>query len=199
MTCCAIPRRLLASVLVAALFAAPAVARSPRLEREDLINILLSPSLAQWLIGPVARIARSEEILAYLDLADDQAAEEFILRFWQERVDAGNPWPGQQVRDLFDQRAERADRLFAEGANLGRRTDRGAIYVVFGEPVKIGFVQDQRGRRRKKITVEVWLYDPNARMGLHGEPPEERYFFSKKDGVTTFTSKPRILRSVRKR
>ena len=198
MTCCAIPRRLLASVLVAAvLFAVPAVARkSQRLEREDLINVLLSPSLAQWLIGPVARIARSEEIRAYLDLTDDQAAEVFISRFWQERVDSNTPWPGKQVKDLFDQRAERADRLFAEGANLGRRSDRGAIYVLFGEPVKIGFVQDQR---RKKITVEVWLYDPKVRVGLNGSPPEERYFFSKKDGVTTFASAPRILRSVRRR
>lgn len=169
------------------------------LEKEDLINVLLSPRLAQWLVGPVARIARCEEIRAYLDLADDQAAEDFILRFWQERVDSDNPWPGQHVRDVFDRRAERADRLFAEGANLGRRTDRGTTYVLFGEPDKIGFVQDQRGRNRKKITVEVWLYNPKSRVGINGSPPEERYFFSKKDGVTTFASKPKILKSARRR
>ena len=189
------PRRLLVSALVAALFAVPTTARkSQSLEREDLVNVLLSPSLAQWLVGPVARIARSEEILAYLDLTDDQAAEAFILRFWQERVDSDIPWPGKQIRDLFDQRAARADRLFAEGANLGRRTDRGAIYVLFGEPIKTGFVQDER---RKRITVEVWLYDPKVRVGLNGLPPEARYFFSKKDGVTTFARAPRILKSAR--
>ncbi len=167
-----------------------------RPEKEDLINVLLSPSLAQWLVGPVAWIASSEEIQTYLHLSDDQVAEAFILRFWQARIDSQRPWPGQQVKDLFDLRAERADRLYTEGASLGRRTDRGAILILFGEPVKSGFVQDES---RRQITVEVWRYDPKTRIGLHGVPPEERYYFSKKDGVTTFASVPRILRSVRRR
>lgn len=190
-------RRFLAYVLVAAILAAPALARKDeRLEKEDLINVLLSPGLAQWLVGPVARIASKKEVKAYLALSDDQDAEAFILRFWQSRIDSSKPWPGEQVKDLYERRAERADRLYTEGASLGRRTDRGAIFVLFGEPAKTGFVQDQS---RRNITVEVWLYDPKVRIGLHGKPPEERYFFSKKNGVTSFASAPRILKSVKRR
>lgn len=194
---CATHRRLLASALVLGLCAAPSAARKgQKFEKEDFINVLLSPRLAQWLVGPIARIASDEEIQEYLSLADDQAAEEFIAQFWRKRVDPESPWPGRQVRDIFDQRAERADRMFTEGASLGRRTDRGAIYVLFGEPTRSGFVQDAA---RNGVTVEIWLYDPSRRIGLHGSPPEERYYFSKKDGVMTFTNAPRVLRSTRRR
>ncbi len=197
MICCATPRRLLASALLTALVASPVMARKGRnLEKEDLINVLLSPNLAQWLVGPVARIAESEEIQAYLRLADDQAAEDFIQAFWQKRVDPENPWAGQQVRAIFDQRAEVADRLFTEGANLGRRTDRGLVYILFGAPPKSGFVQDER---RRNTTVEIWLYDPKSRRGLNGSSPEERYYFTKKDDVTVFTAAPRITGSVPRR
>jgi GWxTD domain-containing protein len=186
----------LASALVAVLLAAPAMARkNQRLEKEDLINVLLGPRLAQWLVGPVSWIASRDELKAYLLLTDDQAAEAFILKFWQDRIDSEKPWPGQQVKDLFDRRAERADRLYTEGASLGRRTDRGAIFILFGEPVKSGFVKDER---RKRITVEVWLYDPRVRIGLHGAAPEERYYLSKQGGVMTFASRPRVLTSTRR-
>lgn len=196
MICWATPKRLLAPALLAVLLASPAMARKGQtLEKEDLINVLLSPNLAQWLVGPVARIASSEEIQAYLRLADDQAAEAFIQGFWQERFDPENPWAGQQVRAIFDQRAETADRLFTEGANLGRRTDRGLVYILFGAPPKSGFVQDER---RRNTTVEIWLYDPKSRRGLDGSSPDERYYFTKKDDVTVFTGMPRVTGSVRR-
>lgn len=197
MICCATLRRLLVSALIVGLFAPEAMARkNRRFEKEDLINVLLRPGLAQWLVGPVARIATTKEIKAYLDLSDDREAEDFIQDFWQSRVDPSNPWPGRQVKDIFDQRAERADRLFTESANLGRRTDRGAIYILFGEPARSGFVQDVS---RRNVTVEVWLYDSKTRIGLHGAPPEERYYFSKQDGVMSFTGPPQVLKSARKR
>lgn len=192
---CSTARTLLASVLAVGLLAAPAAAgKKERREKEDLINVLLSPRLAQWLVGPIATIATDKEVEAYLQLSDDAAAEAFILDFWQRRVDPGNPWPGRQVKDLYDQRAERADRLFTEGASPGRRTDRGAIYILFGEPNDTGFVKDE-GR---KATVEVWAYDPKQRIGLHGARPRARYYFSKQDGVTSFTGVPRVLESTRR-
>ncbi len=195
MTSCGTARAVLAVVLAIGLLAAPATARKKeRVEKEDLINVLLSPGLAQWLVGPIATIASEEEVEDYLSLSDDEEAEVFIMSFWQRRVDPGNPWPGRQVKDLFDRRAERADRLFTEGASLGRRTDRGAIYILFGEPAETGFVQDE-GR---KATVEIWAYDPETRIGLHGAPPRARYYFSKQDGVTRFTSVPRVLDSTRR-
>jgi GWxTD domain-containing protein len=181
--------------LLGALLASPAMARKGQSrEKEDLINILLSPGLAQWLVGPVARIASDEETQAYLRLKDDSSAEAFIQEFWQKRGDPQNPWPGRQVRDIFDRRAEAADRLFTEGANLGRRTDRGEIFILFGEALKSGFVQDENRRAR---TVEIWLYDPKSRRGLHGAPPEESYFFTKIDGLTVFTGVPRTLGPTR--
>lgn len=195
--CSATRKRLLASALIAGLLATPSTARKSRqLDKEDLINVMLSPKLAQWLVGPVARIATTKEIETYLEFTDDEEAEAFIDDFWQSRVDPANPWPGQQVKDLFDQRAERADRLFTESANLGRRTDRGSIYILFGEPARSGFVQDVS---RRNATVEVWLYDPKSRIGLHGAPPEDRYYFTRRDGVMSFTGPPKVLKSARNR
>jgi GWxTD domain-containing protein len=161
--------------------------------REDLINVLLSPGLAQWLIGPIARIATPEEVDAYLALTDDHAAGEFIDDFWSKRIDPSNPWPGRQLRDVFDRRAEEADRLFSEEAYVGRRTDRGVIHVIYGPPAKRTFVQEAT---RRKATVEIWVYGSEAAPGLDGSKPKTEYFFAKRGDVTEQTQRPKKLEAL---
>lgn len=188
---CGARKGLLAAALLAAVSVSPAAgAKSKALEKEDLINVLLSPGLAQWLVGPISRLANDDEIEAYLAISNDVEASAFIEKFWQDRVDPANPWPGRRVQDTFDRRAESADRLFTEGASVGRRTDRGTLYILYGAPNKSGFVKDERARGE---LVEVWIYD-QARRGLDGSHPERRYYFVKRDGVTVATDQaPKVL------
>ncbi len=182
---------------ILALLAIPAHAgREREVSDENLINVLLSPGLAQWLVGPISRIATPDEVQGFLRLSDDQAANNFIDSFWRKRVDPETSWPGKQLRDIFEERAEEADRLFTEGTRVGRRTDRGVTYVVFGAPEKRSYVQNAGPR---KSTVEVWTYSRKSEPGLDGSRPSSVYYFAKRNGVTVFTQRPRKLESIPER
>ncbi|HSL82558.1 MAG TPA: GWxTD domain-containing protein, partial [Thermoanaerobaculia bacterium] len=104
----------------------------------DLVNFQLGPEYSHWLLGPIARMATPEEVRAYLDLTDDFAAVDFIEGFWARRdpdpAERGNP-----VRLAFEERAAEADRMYSEAGILGRRTARGTILVLYGEPAAVEF------------------------------------------------------------
>ncbi len=152
----------------------------------DLNNTYLSPALSQWLIGAVSRMATAEEVQAYLALRDDAAATAFIEQFWARRdpdpARAGNP-----LLDLFSQREKDADRRFSEAGYLGRRTDRGRTYVLYGEPVKIDF---EINPREGNPPVERWSYGVDAQPGLDRRHPAPIYRFVKNGDLTVFYTLP---------
>lgn len=150
-------------------------ARSP-----ELVNLQLSPAHAQWLVGPIARLATAEEVAAYLALDSDFAALDFIEEFWSRRdPDPGDP--ENPIRDAFEHRATEADRLYSEAGVLGRRTARGLILVLYGEPRQIAFDIARDG-----LPVETWTYGAEAAPGLDGSRPKSIFFFRQRGGVTTF-------------
>ena len=154
---------------------------------EDLTNFLLSPRYSQWLVGPIGYIAEETEIEAYLGLQDDQAAATFISDFWQKRGGEA-VFPSKSQKVIFDERREEADRLFDERTYAGHRTDRGTLFVVYGEPNEIRFEAAPRGRGE---FLEIWDYGKDAEAGLDGRQPEVLYYFVKKDGRTVYYKGPR--------
>jgi GWxTD domain-containing protein len=152
----------------------------------DLNNTYLSPALSQWLIGAISRLATPEEVQAYLALRDDAAANAFIEQFWARR----DPYPqrgGNPVRDIFDERAHDADRRFSEAGYLGRRTDRGRTYVLYGEPKTIDF---EINPRQGEPPVERWSYAADTPTGLDGRHPALVYRFVKKGDLTVLYTVP---------
>ena len=147
----------------------------------DLTNPFLGPDYSAWLIGPVARIAKPEEIKAYLALHDDGEAAAFIQQFWERR----NPRPGQANPLLarFEERAEVADKKYSEAGLLGRRSDRGTIFILYGPPGKGGF---EVARRPTDPPIEVWQYSSSAPAGLDGRHPDPFYRFTKRGELTVF-------------
>jgi GWxTD domain-containing protein len=145
----------------------------------DLTNPFLGPDYSAWLIGPVARIARPDEIKAYLALHDDGEAAAFIQQFWERR----NPKPGQTNPLLarFEDRAEVADKKYSEAGLLGRRTDRGTIFILYGPPGKGGF---EVAARPTDPPIEVWQYGASAPAGLDGRHPDPFYRFTKRGELT---------------
>ena len=157
--------------------------------RQELLNVLLSPELSQWLVGPIYFIATPSERQQFLRLEDDVAAEQFIDAFWRRR----DPEPelfGNEVRRLYEERAEEADRRFRERVRRGRTTDRGVIYTLYGEPEAIEFDTSLNPR---EPDLEVWIYSGDAPPGLDGEAPRKRYYFAEKDGQTVLHT-PRATR-----
>lgn len=171
----------LAAVVVAvSLLAVPAGAAKGKKpsDPEDLFNPLLGLEYSQWLVGPVADVASAGEVEAYLALASDEEAARFIDEFWARRTQ-GYSFFDKKPRQVFEERAEVADKQFTEGAFPGRNTDRGRVWVVYGEPAEIVF---EKPIDEGVPTLEVWKYAKDAAEGLDGERPKRVYRFVEIDG-----------------
>lgn len=180
---------LLLAVLVSVEPVAAAKSKKPRVE--DIINFQLGVEYSKWLAGPIYYMATPEERREYLALTSDEQAAAFVEEFWRRR----DPEPeifGNPVRELFDRRAEQADRHYRERAVLGRRTDRGAVYVLHGEPE---LIHHDLGRKPGEPDLEVWVYPKKAEAGLDGEQPRRRYYFVERDGRTVLYT-PRSSRRI---
>jgi GWxTD domain-containing protein len=155
-------------------------------KREDLVNIHLGPDHSTWLVGAISWMATPEEIAAYLGLRDDAAAASAIDAFWQRR-DPSLEAPGNPLRELFEERAAEADKLYREAALPGSATDRGIIHILFGEPEETSY---ELSSRPGEDAIESWRYPPDAAAGLNGEKPDRIYSFARQGDLTVFYRKP---------
>ena len=170
-----------AAALLALLAAAPAGAGVSR-DAIDLINVALDPEYASFLVGPISYLATDAEVESYLKLTRDEEAAAFIERFWAAR-DPDPERPGNPVREQAEQRAIEADRRFSEACVSGRRTDRGSIYVLHGEPESIVY---EPSPLYGEPPLEHWRYPAGAPVGLDGKRPARLYRFVKRGDVTAF-------------
>lgn len=148
--------------------------------RAELTNPFLGPDYTAWLIGPVARIATPQEIQEFLALQDDTRAAAFVQAFWDRR-DPSPDKPGNPIREAFDARSAEADRKYSEAGFLGRRTDRGTVYVIYGPPSKAEF---EVSPIPNGPPLEVWTYDSGAPSGLDAKRPAGIYRFIKQGDQT---------------
>lgn len=148
--------------------------------RAELTNPFLGPDYTAWLIGPAARIATPQEIREFLALQDDTAASAFVQAFWDRR-DPSLDKPGNPIREAFDARSAEADRKYSEAGFLGRRTDRGTVYVIYGPPSKTEF---EVSPVPNGPPLEVWTYESGAPSGLDARRPAGIYRFIKQGDQT---------------
>jgi GWxTD domain-containing protein len=194
---CAIPERrwLRATLclLVLLLLAGGAAAKKKKkaLDPNELFNPLLGLEYSHWLVGPIAGIASREEVEAYLALLSDEEAEAFIDEFWAERS-SGNSFFGNTPKQIYETRSGAADKRFSEGAHPGSRTDRGTIFILYGEPETIEF---RAPKSLDEPTVEVFVYPEDAPPGLDGAKPKREYRFYKEGDLTTFYTGKKLRRN----
>jgi GWxTD domain-containing protein len=107
--------------------------------------------------APLLYIASSDSLAVWKSGLSVAAKRQFLTRFWQQR----DPTPGtpkNELREAFYNAIDEADRRYTEGgraATPGWRTDRGRIFVKYGEP------GDQLDRRVSTGTAPpylVWRY-----------------------------------------
>jgi len=177
-------------LIAASLLAGPAASAAERGKRrsaDELLNVFLSPGKAQWLVGPIARLASDEEIDAFLEITDEAVAERFIGEFWARRKPIEGA-PGLTARRQFEDAAEEADRRFGEATYPGRRTDRGTIFILYGPPDEVDY---KPARRQRLGLVETWLYE-GAKIGMDGKAPKRAYHFIQRDDLTRFALGPEL-------
>jgi GWxTD domain-containing protein len=95
----------------------------------------------------VTYIASKNEMDVYKRLDTPESKRKFLYEFWRD----------EQRRDLKDkyyQRVDMANELYAYSNREGWQSDRGRIYVVYGEPDRIL----KKPHNPDDIPYEVWYY-----------------------------------------
>lgn len=189
-------------LVAASLLSAPPAAAAERgngRTPDELVNVFVAPGYAQWLVGPIARLASEDEVRAYLAITDDAAAERFIDEFWQRREPMPD-MPGLSARQQFEQLAEEADRQFGEATFRGRHTDRGTVFILYGPPDDVQHRPARPARSGRYRSppmssrhglVERWLYR-KARVGLDGSSPRGEYRFIREGDLTRLVKPARL-------
>ncbi len=182
--------------LLAVALATPGSAlKKKEVDVEELFNPLLGVEYSHWLVGPIYHLASEQEVQQYLQLVSDEEAASFVAAFWG-RHNEGTELFKKTAEQIFQTRAEKADSRYSEATFPGRLTDRGTIYILFGEPEDTEF---ESSELLDGPPLEVWIYGKDAAKGLNGEKPDKNYRFMRVDGKTTFFNAQTSEREARKR
>ena len=125
----------------------------------------LSAPDKDWLEKDVPDIITPQERKAFLELSTNEEREQFIEIFWDKR----NPDPESPINTAKEEHYRRlayADEHFSSGIP-GRKTDRGRVYIIWGQPDEIeshptgGTYQrsmEQGGGESSAYSWEKWRY-----------------------------------------
>ena len=125
----------------------------------------LSSSDQDWLEKDVPDIITPDERRAFLELSTNEEREQFMEIFWDKR----NPDPESPINSAKEEHCRRlayTDDHFSSGVP-GRKTDRGRIYLIWGQPEEIeshpmgGAYQrsmEQGGGESEAYAWEKWRY-----------------------------------------
>jgi len=147
-------------ILIAVLLAAAAI--GARVSAGQRPEAKLPATYKAWLEDEVATIIAPVEQEVFLKLRSDRERDLFIDAFWKQR-DPTPGTPGNEFKTEHARRLAHADRYLGRDApRPGRRTDRGRIYIILGEP---NDTQNFIGKSSIYDT-EVWFYQGKTDLGL---------------------------------
>ncbi|MFO8062873.1 MAG: GWxTD domain-containing protein [bacterium] len=125
--------------------------KSDRISKKQLSKYELTDEQIEY-YGRIEYIARPSE-LRELSKLNDAGKHNFLIRFWEER----DPNPNNnrlEALDEFISRIKYADKKFSSGSSQGYETDRGRIYIKYGEPDEEMVIPHPRGFK----SYENWIY-----------------------------------------
>ena len=147
----------------------------------------VSSGFADWINGPVRHIMTRDEQSRFRAIKTDAEAQAFIDLFWARR-DPTPETPRNEAREQFDARVAWADKNLKEGRVRGALTDRGMVFVLYGQPKRIE-------RSPVKPTVggsledsETWIqfvYEDEAARNLF-QLPKATFRFVDQSGTQNF-------------
>lgn len=113
----------------------------------------VSTALMRWLDEDVAYIISNEERYAFVQLPTNEEREHFVEQFWQRR-DPSPGTPDNEFRNEHYRRIVYANQHFSATGKAGWITDRGRIYIIWGEPQEL----ESHGSSGVNGPFELWLY-----------------------------------------
>lgn len=112
---------------------------------EDELNIYFEKS---------KYIASSSEIKTWSNLDNIDSKKQFLFNFWKQRDPDPNTAENEFKKEYFD-RVRKADEMFRTPRELGWKSDRGRVYIVYGEPSEI----DRYPNEMDAYPYEIWSYN----------------------------------------
>jgi GWxTD domain-containing protein len=149
----------------------------------------VSPEKRAWSEGPVRYLMTKQEVAAWYAIDNDAAADDFIALFWARR----DPTPGtprNEFREDFEAKVKFTDQQFTTGRTKGSLSDRGKVFIVFGQPLKAYSVQrdpmakplsDAAHNDEANVQRQVWVY----------ESPDTHKYFNLPHAEVTFVDRAR--------
>ncbi|HZP22654.1 MAG TPA: GWxTD domain-containing protein [Terriglobales bacterium] len=125
----------------------------------------LSSTYKKWLNQDVVYIITPEEKAAFKQLSNDEERDQFIEQFWLRR-DPTPDTPENEFKEEHYRRIAYANEHFASGIP-GWKTDRGRIYIIWGQPDQIEShptggtydrPQEEGGGETTTFPWEEWRY-----------------------------------------
>ncbi len=99
-------------------------------------------------------IASSQEIDQFEKLESIDSKREFLFRFWEAR-DPEPETPQNEFKKQYLERIQYADNRFSTFRRKGYKTDRGRVYVIYGETDQI----DRYPNETSAKPYEIWYYN----------------------------------------
>ncbi len=99
-------------------------------------------------------IATSKEVNQYKKLDSLSAKREFLYNFWQNR-DTDPSTPQNEFKREYTQRLEVVNARFGAMNREGFQTDRGRVYLTYGEPDQL----DRYPNEPNYKPYEIWFYN----------------------------------------
>lgn len=99
-------------------------------------------------------IATSQEIDKYKKLSGVEGKREFLFNFWNGRDQDPSTKENEYFYEYL-QRVESANTRFSSIQRAGWKTDRGRVYIIYGEPSEIERYPNQIESR----PYEIWYYN----------------------------------------
>lgn len=99
-------------------------------------------------------IATAEEIKRWNSLTNIDSKRTFLFNFWKQRDPDPNTPENERKIEYFE-RVRKADEMFRGTREKGWRSDRGRVYIVYGEPSEI----DRYPNEMNAYPYEIWSYN----------------------------------------
>lgn len=99
-------------------------------------------------------IASSAEIDKYNKLTTKEGKREFLFNFWKER-DSDKSTPQNEFYRMYLSRVELSNQRYSTISRVGWKSDRGRVFIIYGEPSEIERYPNQVDTK----PYEIWYYN----------------------------------------
>lgn len=170
---------LLAASSVAATATAPQRPARADLDAFEKVDLDTLAEKYQEFYEEMGVILTAEEKDIFLHLASDFQRDLFMEDFWRVR-DPSPGTPKNEYKEEYERRLLHIEKFFGRDApGSARRTDRGRMYLLLGEPMNIKSLPYEQ----QAYPVEIWWFHANPKLGV---PPFFYLLFFKRNGTGQF-------------